>query len=304
MSIERQFKTALDETRMLMLGAQILIGFELRSAFQERFDSLPQLSKWLEAASLLLMVLTLALLVAPSSQHRLVERGEITARIRRVVNGFADVALFPFAMALGLDFYVVVAKAYGQGAGIAAGVIVALLALAFWYVFALLYRAQLARGGVRMEHRMPGTDATLESKIEQMLTEARIALPGAQALLGFQLAVVFTRAFEHLPQTSQLVHGVAIGCIALTLILLISPAAFHRITFAGEDSERFYRLGSALVTAALLPLALGLGCDIFVMLSKIAKDPAIGIGAGALAGLVLLGFWYVQPLVLRARHGR
>src|ERR1043166_4136021 len=71
MSIERQFKTALDETRMLMLGAQILIGFELRSAFQERFDSLPQLSKWLEAASLLLMVLTLALLVAPSSQHRL-----------------------------------------------------------------------------------------------------------------------------------------------------------------------------------------------------------------------------------------
>lgn len=289
---------------MLMLGAQILIGFELRSAFQERFDSLPQLSKWLEAASLLLMVLTLALLVAPSSQHRLVERGEITARIRRVVNGFADVALFPFAMALGLDFYVVVAKAYGQGAGIAAGVIVALLALAFWYVFALLYRAQLARGGVRMEHRMPGTDATLESKIEQMLTEARIALPGAQALLGFQLAVVFTRAFEHLPQTSQLVHGVAIGCIALTLILLISPAAFHRITFAGEDSERFYRLGSALVTAALLPLALGLGCDIFVMLAKIGRTTALGVAAGAVAILMLLGFWYVQPLILRARHGR
>jgi hypothetical protein len=149
MSIERQFKTALDETRMLMLGAQILIGFELRSAFQERFDSLPQLSKWLEAASLLLIVLTLALLVAPSSQHRLVERGEISARIRRAVNSFADVALFPFALALGLDFYVVVAKAYGQGAGIAGpsdrhrgGMLGGLVLLGFWYVQPLVLRAR------------------------------------------------------------------------------------------------------------------------------------------------------------------
>ena len=107
-----------------------------------------------------------------------------------------------------------------------------------------------------------------------------------------------------LPQTSQLVHGIAIGCIALTLILLIAPAAFHRITFGGEESERFYRLGSALVTVALLPLALGLACDIFVMLAKIGQNTAVGIAAGAVAILILLGFWYVQPLILRARHGR
>jgi hypothetical protein len=39
----------------------------------------------------------------------------------------------------------------------------------------------------------------LDIKIEQMLTEARVILPGAQALFGFQLAIVFTRSFADLP---------------------------------------------------------------------------------------------------------
>src|ERR1051325_4052170 len=123
MSIERKFKMALDEVRLLMLGSQILVGFQLRGAFQEGFDGLPNVSKGLDVLATLLIVTALALLVAPSSQHRLVERGEITARIRRVVNGFADVALLPFALALGLDLYVVMAKAFGQPARLVAAAV-------------------------------------------------------------------------------------------------------------------------------------------------------------------------------------
>jgi hypothetical protein len=100
------------------------------------------------------------------------------------------------------------------------------------------------------------------------------------------------------------VHGIAIGAIAITLILLISPAAFHRITFNGEDSERFFRLGSTLVTVALLPLSIGISCDIFVMIGKISQSNLGGIAAAALVFLMLMGFWYVQPLILRARHAR
>ena len=43
------------------------------------------------------------------------------------------------------------------------------------------------------------------------LTEARVILPGAQALLGFQLSVVLTQAFEKLPVSSQIAHGMALG---------------------------------------------------------------------------------------------
>ena len=34
-------KTALDETRMLILGVQILVGFQFRTVFEDGFDQLP-----------------------------------------------------------------------------------------------------------------------------------------------------------------------------------------------------------------------------------------------------------------------
>ena len=40
MSLSKQVKTALDETRLLMLGAQVLFGFKLNGVFQEEFASL------------------------------------------------------------------------------------------------------------------------------------------------------------------------------------------------------------------------------------------------------------------------
>jgi hypothetical protein len=48
MDSAEKLKLALDETRMLVLGAQVLLGFQLRSAFQEAFDALPRAKqdKW------------------------------------------------------------------------------------------------------------------------------------------------------------------------------------------------------------------------------------------------------------------
>ena len=74
----------------------------------------------------------------------------------------------------------------------------------------------------------------LEEKIDQMLTEARVVLPGAQALLGFQLAIVLTDGFEKLPAGLKLIHGAALIFVALAIILLMTPAPYHRIVYAGQ----------------------------------------------------------------------
>jgi hypothetical protein len=83
-----------------------------------------------------------------------------------------------------------------------------------------------------------------------MLVEARIIIPGGQALLGFQLTVTLTRAFEQLPASSKLTHVAALCAVAVAVILLMTPPALHRISFAGEDSVSFFRLGSWFVMAA------------------------------------------------------
>src|SRR4051812_36111049 len=97
-----KIKLALDESRMLILGAQVLLGFQLRSAFQERFDKLPAHAKNVDAVSLLLMVLVVALLIAPAIHHRVVEKGDATTRALRVITLMMAVALLPFAVSLGM----------------------------------------------------------------------------------------------------------------------------------------------------------------------------------------------------------
>src|SRR6202030_3050811 len=106
MQLSKKVKTALDETRMLILGAQILFGFELRAAFSEGFDKLPIHVRHLEAPALMLMVFSVALMIAPGPYHRIVERGEDSGAFHEVTSFIADLSLLPFALALGIDVFV------------------------------------------------------------------------------------------------------------------------------------------------------------------------------------------------------
>ena len=84
MSLSRQVKTALDETRLLMLGAQVLFGFKLNGVFQVEFANLFLTSRYVDCAGQVLMATAIGLLVAPSMQHRIVENGGDTVRIHRI----------------------------------------------------------------------------------------------------------------------------------------------------------------------------------------------------------------------------
>jgi hypothetical protein len=145
----------------------------------------------------------------------------------------------------------------------------------------------------------PQSPTDLHEKVDQMLTEARVILPGAQALLGFQFAVTMTKAFAMLRAPNRDIHFFALAMEAMAIMLLLAPAAVHRITFGGADNERFHDIGSALVTIALVPLALGIAADFYVAASKILNSDSLAL-AGAGLAIVLLGtLWYALPLFLR-----
>jgi hypothetical protein len=90
-------------------------------------------------------------------------------------------------------------------------------------------------------------------------------------------------------------------------MLLMAPAAYHRIVYDGEDTEEMHRTGSVLVTAAALPLAIGLSGDIYVVMAKIAGSGVFGAVCGGSVLVLLLGLWYGFPLAVlawRRRHGK
>jgi hypothetical protein len=82
----------------------------------------------------------------------------------------------------------------------------------------------------------------------------------------------------------------------------MAPAAFHRLAYDGENTEPFHRLGSHLVVAAALPLALGATLDMYVAVTRAFETSLPALLAALGTGAVLLFLWCVQPLLLRARH--
>jgi hypothetical protein len=147
----------------------------------------------------------------------------------------------------------------------------------------------------------PEGETSLKTKIEQLLTEARVMIPGGQALLGFQFVATLTKAFETLPQAIKWVHAAALAAVALSVLLLMTPAALHRLAFHGEDDPQFFETASRLVVAAALPLALGISGDIAVVGYKITESGWVSFTLAGAAAIVFLAGWYVYPLLSRKR---
>jgi hypothetical protein len=184
---------------------------------------------------------------------------------------------------------------FGAGAGLTAGATFSALAVACWYGAELILKQT-----VHVEAPMPHSSQTpVETRVEHMLTEARVLLPGVQAMFGFQLSVLLTQGFAGLPSLSKGMHAAALLSTALAMILLMAPAAFHRITYEGQSTEGFHALGSALILAAAVPLALGIVCEMYVAVAKALDASLFGIAAAA----ILVGLWLCVPLLLRARGG-
>ncbi|HYS82159.1 MAG TPA: DUF6328 family protein [Anaeromyxobacteraceae bacterium] len=293
-------QNALDEDRILILGVQILIGFGFRAFFESGFDELPPSAQTAQLCSLVLLAVAFGLLVAPTPFHQLVENGTDTERTVRTASGCAAAALLPFALSLGLDLMVAAPRVAGLGArgGLVAGGAAAVVALACWYLLPALRRRPPHR-----EDEMPET-TPIDKKIRHVLTEARMVLPGVQALLGFQLAVTLMQTFQKLPRNAQWLHLVDILLTALAVVLLIAPAAYHRIAERGEETTRFHRVASRFVLGAMVPLALALSGDLALVAFKLTERvrPAALVGGAA---LVLFGMlWLAWPLTARGPKRR
>src|SRR5437588_628906 len=293
--LKDKVKNTLDEGRILIIGAQVLLGFHFRAVLESGFEHLSQPSKYLALGGLGLMLLAVALLIWPGAFHQIVENGEDTDRVHEFATFVLGIAVLPFALGLGVDFTLAADFLFGHTPGLIAGAAALLVAIGFWYVLEAIQRRKYARE-IKEQQRMSkqkekgGTE--LRDKIEQVLTELRVALPGAQALLGFQFTALFQNGFQKLSQSMKLIHFISLSFVGLAIILLMTPAAYHRIVERGEHTERFHRFASRILLFALVPLALGMTGDFYLIARKITDSRAMSIGMAVAAILIFYGLWF------------
>jgi uncharacterized membrane protein len=298
---EERLKFALDESRMQMLGAQVLFGFQLQSLFQDGFQDPSSLQRAAAAFAFVAILATLGLLITVPAYHRLAEDGGANARMYNVASQLAEAALLPFSAALALDVLAVWAEHFNIYSGFLIALFTCVGCLLLWYAFPRYLRRAFRTKRDSPMSEFESSSASLHAKIDFMLTEARVVLPGTQALLGFQFIVMMTKAFGQLPEPVKLVHFTALSCVAVAICLLIAPAAIHRLTFFGRDDERFLRIGSAIVTTALIPFAISIAGDLYIAVWKLYGNETWAWISAAIAFLILATLWYGIPLLLRTR---
>ena len=307
--LKNRIRNLLDESRMFVLAAQLVLGLQFRTFFEAGFEKLPLLTRFVKLGGLGLMLLALGLLIAPAAYHRLVERGEDSEELHAYATRLLRWALLPFALGLGVDMFMATEKIVGRKWGVAAALVTVVLSIFFWYMLEFYMRRERAPEVLeaRMESQQKeaaegGGGASLSDKIKHVLTEARVVLPGAQALLGFQLLAVLTESFDRLPNSSKYIHLASLGCIAVTIVLLMTPAAYHRIVEQGEETEHFHRFASRMVIASLVPLALGLAGGVYVVVQKVSESTLLSVVSALITLALFWELWFGITLYRRTQR--
>jgi hypothetical protein len=145
---------------------------------------------------------------------------------------------------------------------------------------------------------------TLEQEANHVLEEARMVLPGIQALFGFQLIAVFNERFAtELAGYQQRLHLGAIVLVALAVALIMAPAAYHRQAERGQVSRHFIDVASNLLTWAMAPLLLGIVLDVFLVSHLVLGDESLSLAITVPMFAVFVGMWFVYPR-FKARRKR
>jgi len=291
-----RIQEALDEGRTLILGAQIMLGMLYRGVFEPGFDALPRTSQYLVTAALVLVVAGFVLLTWPVAYHRIVDRGHDSPDLLEFINTVIKPSLPVIGASMGITLYVAAGKLLGPRSGVVVAVAACCFGFLSWH------------GGRR---RRPGKQSDsgnsdhgptdLESKIKHVLTEARMVLPGAQALLGFQFVTMLLGDFDRLPRAHKLVHRASLLLTSLSVTLLMTPAARHRIVEHGANTEEFHRFAGRVLLTAMVPLALGIAGDLFVVIAKVTASLAAALIGSILTLAVAFTCWFGYTWYLRRK---
>lgn len=147
----------------------------------------------------------------------------------------------------------------------------------------------------RPSGREESEDARLDRNLGELLQELRVALPGVQVLFAFLLAVPFQRNFTEITPFQEKVYFATLLSTAVSAALLISPTAYHRLTFHLQQKRRLVFLSNRLAIAGLGFLALAMTGAIMLITDVLFGALATVVFSLA-AALMFAVLWGLLPL--------
>jgi hypothetical protein len=152
--------------------------------------------------------------------------------------------------------------------------------------------------GERPSGREESEGERLDRNLGELLQELRVALPGVQVLFAFLLAVPFQQNFTKITEFQKGVYFATLLLTAISAVLLISPSAYHRLTFRMQQKDHLIFLANRFMILGLGALALAMTGAI-VLITNVLFGATATVVTGILALSVFVLFWYALPLKRR-----
>lgn len=138
----REMIEFLNELRVILPGVQVLFAFLLTVPFTQRFSDLNNLQTGVFFATLLCTAIATALLIAPSSHHRVLWREGARERRLELGNVLAIAGLIFLVPAMVGVIFVISDLIFGLTSAVSVTVLLALLFAFLWFALPLRYRGE------------------------------------------------------------------------------------------------------------------------------------------------------------------
>jgi uncharacterized protein DUF6328 len=151
LSLEQAATHVLEECRTIVPGIQAVFGFQLIAVFNTGFgEQLSGAEQRLHLGAIALVVMAMALVMAPAALHRQAEPRSVSERFLRVSSRLLMLSMAPLALGVSVDVYLVARVILGarDGAAALAGMLLVVLGT-LWFVLPRSRRLQrlAGRGG-------------------------------------------------------------------------------------------------------------------------------------------------------------
>jgi hypothetical protein len=137
---EQDINDLLQELRILLQGVQVLTAFLVILPFNQGFEKIEELEKWVYIATFICSVTGLVLFSAPAALHRLARPLADRVRFKEFATRMTIGGLVPSSLALVLATQLVVAQVLGNVPSIIVAALIALLIGVFWWVLPLAHK--------------------------------------------------------------------------------------------------------------------------------------------------------------------
>lgn len=134
-----------------------------------------------------------------------------------------------------------------------------------------------------------------DRQLTELLNELRVALPGAQVLLAFLLAVPFATRFGRVDATEKVALFIALLSTVGGTLLLMAPPVYHRLRWGWGGKTDVIVVANRLFLAGTALLAVGVVAAVYLVTSFLYGTIA-AIATTTFLGIAVAVIWYLLPL--------